>query len=341
MRVKSKLGEYNVSYWNDISTMVRDIGLNSDIVWFVDDNVYSRYNMFSHRPKSEPVTTLVCNEELKSFEYISLIIDHLARMKVKSTSTVIVVGGGTLQDAVSFACSIYNRGVKWVFIPTTLLSMADSCIGGKTSINYRNKKNIIGTYYPPKEVLICTKFLDTLPTEYYESGMGEIIKFHILSGTKFNKNQNINDLIQWSLSYKTNIIERDEFDQHERKYLNYGHTFGHALESTTDFKLAHGIAIMVGIAIVNCYAKNIGLLTEEIEQDIRNILKPYLVGIKYFKDECFDYTNLIEIIKSDKKNTSTINLVILEDNSPTLHSVLNFVPLQESLKEIHKWLRSI
>ena len=77
------------------------------------------------------------------FEYISFLIDHFARMKVKSTTTVIAVGGGTLQDAVGFVCSIYNRGIKWKFIPTTLLSMADSCIGGKTSINYRNKKNIL------------------------------------------------------------------------------------------------------------------------------------------------------------------------------------------------------
>ena len=109
MRVKSKLGDYDVNFWDDIESMIKQIGDGNDIVWIVDENVYSRYNIFDHRPACQPVTHLVCNEELKSFEWISSIVDHFARMKVKSTTTVIAVGGGTLQDAIGFVCSIYNR----------------------------------------------------------------------------------------------------------------------------------------------------------------------------------------------------------------------------------------
>lgn len=336
MRITSKLRDYYVEFHEKIELAIQSASKSENPLWIIDANVHNFYPQLRNIPNS---FLLVCNEETKSFEYIDTIIDKFAGYKVRPISTVIVVGGGTLQDAASFVCSIYNRGIKWKFIPTTLLSMADSCIGGKTSINYRDRKNIMGTYFPPTEVLICSKFLDTLPKEYYNSGMGEIVKFHALCGGKvLDKNKTVDKLIEWSLTYKRYIVETDEFDENYRKILNYGHTFGHALESISNYQIVHGRGVMMGMLIVNRYARKLGLLTQEKEQEIQEMIRPFISFYKDYNPDWFDYNKLMEIIKSDKKNTTTVNLIILENNSPTLHSVSNFVYLQESLEEIKEWL---
>lgn len=346
MRIKSKLWDYDVRYLGDIESLVKDISNNNnDLAWIIDDNVYTNYyNLFQNIPVCEPVTHIHCDESTKSFENIYNILNHFFRMKVKSSTTIIAVGGGTLQDAVGFACSIFHRGIQWKFVPTTLLSMADSCIGGKTSLNYRNKKNVFGTFYPPNEILICENWLETLPNEYYISGMGEIIKFYILNNDIHLFSLDKNDIfghIVYSLEYKKNIINIDEFDKKERKYLNYGHTFGHALESISDYSIPHGIAIMIGILIVNRYTNKLGYLDKIRENEIFNIITNTLhfVDKEYIhRKDWFDFDKLLEIIKHDKKYTNSVNLVIIKNNSPSLHLVEDFISLKQSLLEIYQEL---
>lgn len=336
MRIESKLKNYYVNYYDDISRIIDVLKSNENSVWVIDENIYDLYNKYI--PTNIEKILFESNEKNKSWENVGNLLNQFNLKQVKSDSTIIAIGGGTLQDAVGFCCSIYNRGIKWNFIPTTLLAQADSCIGGKTSINFSNKKNVLGTFYPPNEILICTEFLKTLPQEQYNSGMGEIIKFHILCDSNFDKNKNINDLITWSLNYKAWIIEKDEFDKNHRKNLNYGHTFGHALESISNYSIPHGIAVLVGILIANRYANNIGILTNEREQQIQDIIKPF---IKIpLKKEWFDYNELIKIVKSDKKNTSSINMILLRENYPILLSIQDFLILEKSVKETYEKFES-
>lgn len=339
MRIKSKIKDYNVIFFDSVSDLMSKVD-KTNTLWIIDDNVH---NYWSKEVNFESLEyfTLHCNEDLKSFENVYLLIDKFAHYKVNNNTTIITVGGGTLQDAVGFACSIYHRGINWKFIPTTLLSMADSCIGGKTSINYRDRKNIIGTFYPPSEILLCEEWLETLPKLYYNSGMGEIIKFYILNNDIFLISENKHDIIghiKYSLEYKNSIIEKDEFDKNERKFLNYGHTFGHALEATSLYEIPHGIAVLIGILIVNRYAKKLNMISDPKEKEIISIILPYLSNIRLDK-EWFDFDKTHNKIKSDKKNTNSINLVLILNNFPVLLPVSNILLLQESLEEIYQLIK--
>ncbi|MGV2387507.1 MAG UNVERIFIED_CONTAM: hypothetical protein LVR29_01675 [Microcystis novacekii LVE1205-3] len=156
--------------------------------------------------------------------------------------TLLVIGGGVIQDIGCFIASVLFRGIKWILIPTTLLAQCDSCIGSKSSINIQNFKNQIGTFYPPHEIILVFSVLKTLPSDEIRSGLGEIIKLNLLVGQSEVKQMKINlqklssdfleiqNLILDALNIKRRYIERDEFDKGVRNILNYGHTFGHAYE---------------------------------------------------------------------------------------------------------------
>lgn len=330
MIIKSKLRDYSVSFYDDVSTLVQSLP-TLDVMWIVDDNV--RLKWCQHFPKYR---TFISNEQNKSFENLSNLIDWFVISQVKKTTKIIAVGGGTLQDAVGFVCSIYNRGINWILVPTTLLSQVDSCIGGKTSCNYNHKKNILGTFYPPIEIKICKDFLSTLSQEHYKSGMGEIIKFYALRNELHLMPSDIQEQIKYSLDYKKKLIELDEFDRGERVFLNFGHTFGHALESISNYEIPHGIAVLLGMLIANRYATNMKMLSIDKEKEIKEVIKPWICG--NIKKDWFKFDDLLAIVKSDKKNTNLINMVLLSDNvgwSPVLTPIENFLVLEKSLKEVY------
>ena len=201
-------------------------------------------------------------EKHKSYDYLKIVLKQLLKKKVKRNYTIIAIGGGIIQDIACYVSSIYMRGLEWVYYPTTLLGMTDSCIGGKSSINLDNFKNTLGTYNPPSKIFINTNFLKTLKKEDLICGIIEAIKilyvnksFHkyfsflkqFTSKKIFFKREKIKKLIYLSLANKKKIIEKDEFDNSERLKLNFGHTFGHAIESSSNFKISHGIAVGLGI----------------------------------------------------------------------------------------------
>ena len=170
---------------------------------------------------------------------------------------LIVIGGGITQDVGGFAAAIYKRGINWIFIPTTILSMTDSCIGSKVSIN-RGSKNMLGLFGAPNKIFISDYFLNSLSKHDITSGIGEALKLSLIGGIQsykyfldqYNKKNYIN-IIKISSLIKKQLIEYDEFDENERRVLNYGHTIGHAIESVSNYFIPHGIAVLIGMYVIN------------------------------------------------------------------------------------------
>lgn len=334
LNVKSKLGDYEVKFYNTVNNIQKEIG---DSLVIIDSNVYDLYKKIF---KFDNIIIFNCIEQSKTLNGATLLFRELINRKVKSNGKIYVVGGGILQDVAGFVCSTYCRGIEYHLVPTTLLSQCDSCIGGKTSINFESVKNILGTFYPPSKIHICTQFINTLTDEDYLSGMGEIIKFNILKNTLSNiKNDYvIDDLILDGLSYKASIIEIDEFDKKERKFLNYGHTFGHAIESTSKYKVPHGTAVLIGILISNKVSNMLGLLSSNKESEIFNLILPY-INHQQLKEDWFKFEDLLSIIKHDKKNTDTINMVLITDRQPLIVPIKSQTVLEQAVKNIYASIR--
>jgi len=331
LTINSKSGKYNVNFYNTIDKTLSQI---QDYLLVVDSNIYNLH------PEYFQNNTIVfeCNENNKSLEGAILILNELVKRKIKSNGKVAIIGGGILQDVAGFACSVYCRGIEYILVPTTLLSQCDSCIGGKTSINFESVKNILGTFYPPKEILICPEFLNTLTIADYLSGVGEIIKFNALKNTLdsfeelYSKKDNYT-LIYDSLKYKANIIEIDEFDKAERKFLNFGHTFGHALESTSNYVIPHGTGVLFGILIANNISTYLGYLSSNRNLEIQQLIYKFIEH-QSIDENWFNFDNLLEIIKLDKKNTGSINMVLLTDSKPIITKIDNLEILKQATNEV-------
>lgn len=332
LKVKSKIFDYNIKFIDSIDYIGNYIDQENTIT-IIDQNVVLLYPLLNRKDN----IIINCTEEAKTFSGIDNVLDELIRRKANIKTKLIVIGGGILQDLVGFCASIYCRGIDYILIPTTLLSQTDSCIGGKTSINYNNRKNILGTFYPPKEILIYTGFLDTLTKTDYISGLGEIYKFHILQGrmSEFNPNGDIKSMIYSGLEYKIDILSKDEFDKGERKFLNYGHTFGHALESISHHQIPHGLAVILGSLIAT-------KLTQKLNYNVKDYELILEKGISLFKEskislnpEWFDVDKLIEITKSDKKSVGKLTMVLV-DNKPFLENIKDITILKNILNQIYE-----
>jgi 3-dehydroquinate synthase len=227
------------------------------------------------------------NEDNKSLERIPDIILKLREHGINRASHLVAVGGGVIQDIATFAASIYMRGIPWTYMPTTLLSMADSCVGGKSSINVIGYKNLVGNFYPPVQVLIDLDFVASLDSEQIVGGLYEAVKICYAMGKQeflaylseasrppisaFGAQR----VVMRALRAKKWFIETDEFDQKERLLLNFGHTFGHALESGTGFGVSHGIAVGIGMLVAIEYARCRNWLSP-IGTDVTNQLRDYV-----------------------------------------------------------------
>ena len=259
-------------------------------------------------------------EQNKSIENIIPVIEQLVRNKVKRSHTLIAIGGGIIQDITCFISSVLLRGIPWKFVPTTLLSQADSCIGSKSSINLGITKNILGTFHPPKEVFINCNFLESLNETEIFSGIGEIIKVHIIDGQScfdqltldydrliFDR-QMLLKYVRNSLLIKKKFIELDEFDIGIRNIFNYGHSFGHAIEAATNFAIPHGIAVSMGMCIANNIAFYKGFVPKEAVDRMDVVLRK---NFEKFKTQTISLELFIESLKKDKKNTDSRLKLIL------------------------------
>jgi 3-dehydroquinate synthase len=251
----------------------------------------------------------------------------------KRNARIVSVGGGIVQDITGFTANILYRGISWTFIPTTLLAASDSCIGGKTSLNYRKFKNLLGTFYPPDEIFICPSFFKTLTQRDFESGLGEVVKFNIMAGTEGLQNieasldallsrdgEILNKCVENSLRFKKEFIEEDEFDRGERIKLNFAHTFGHGIETITGYEIPHGTAVAIGMIMANRISVKRNLLTEETAARSEKVLLD-IIHISYdFRQLNMD--DFINAIRKDKKQINdSLTAVLMTDRARDLRIV--------------------
>lgn len=332
LEIQSKINNYSIHFVENLNTIQTLIDQPNTIT-FIDSNV-SRLYPELHR---EANIVVECTENVKTLDGTHSIFDNLIERKANIQTRLVVIGGGILQDLIGFCASTYCRGIQYDLVPTTLLSQADSCLGGKTSINVKGKKNILGTFYPPNNIYICTEFLKTLSTLDYCSGLGEVYKFHILENRidQFNIDGDITDMIYRGLLFKGDILSRDEFDKGERKYLNFGHTFGHALETTSQNNLPHGIAVILGCMIAS-------RITSKLKYKVPNYNQLLEKGIELInkaniklEQSWFDLESLLEIVKSDKKSTGKLTMVLSTDHN-FLQDIEDIKIVKQALQETYE-----
>lgn len=349
MIIKSKIKKYKVNFSKNFS-FFEELKKIDNSFFVIDKKVFNIYrNKFNFLNEANYLL-IEASERKKVIDTVLNIIDNLARLSSKKNTTLISIGGGIIQDITGFTANILYRGIKWVFIPTTLLAQSDSCIGSKTSLNFTNFKNLLGTFYPPDKVIIDINFLNTLNSKDYFSGLGEIFKFSIMNGQNSlinfensllnlnNKNQKeLKFFILESLKLKKLLIESDEFDKNERNLLNYGHTFGHSIESITNFDIPHGQAVTFGIIFANIISKNKNLIQEKLKNKIEKIgLKILTKKIKDLK--LLDDQILWNTLKKDKKNLGeNITFILLKDNFKLeIFKDISLIDIKNALNEFKK-----
>lgn len=320
--IQSHRGPYKVRFGPLFCGL--ESGLREQEHLIIDAKVAQLYsNLLGRALSGHSVLQIEATETNKSLEKLPGYIRYLLDRGIRRNHVLIAVGGGIIQDITAFIAATLLRGLSWRFYPTTLLAQADSCIGSKSSINVGSYKNQLGTFNPPCEIWISTDVLNTLDETEIRSGIGEMIKVHIISGLEDFRalaadypkiacdKQTTVHYIRRALEIKKTKIEIDEFDRNERLVMNYGHSFGHAIESATHYAIPHGIAVTIGMDMANYLSLRLGLLGQELFEELHSLLAVNYSG--------FDRTPIPEdllfaALGRDKKNTDrALSLILLRD----------------------------
>ena len=321
IQIKSSLYDYEVVFTNDFTSVT--FGKSTELAYIIDRNIYNLYAPCFKGVQESHIFLMDAVENEKNMDTVMNMIEFFHGLSVKKNWKVVCFGGGITQDVTTIACNLYLRNIDWYFVPTTLLSMCDSCIGGKCGINYKHIKNQIGVFYPPKKIYIDTHFLSTLKDADYINGWGEIVKFSLTKDNIFFKELleeksfipcgNIEKYICQGLLVKKAIIEQDEFESDLRRVLNYGHTFGHALEAYTNNDIPHGMGVLWGMDVVNYIAYREGKISLDYYKQIKSFICD-----NFLKSEIVieNADRLFDLVKTDKKvQNNTISLALLDGSS--------------------------
>ena len=280
----------------------------------VDKNVHNLYGIEKVQSNTMAIDA---NEENKTIDTVLSVVDWLNSHDFTKADTLTVMGGGILQDIGGSVAKLYKRGINWVFIPTTLLSMVDSCIGGKVGLNY-DGKNQLALFSAPSKVIIATDFLDTLSEKDIKSGLGEALKLCIVGGDvalevykDYLTSTDIEPLIKTALHIKKEIIEDDEFEQGNRSVLNYGHTGAHCLEIMSNYRLTHGQAVVLGMYVVNklyVHHDEYNHIGSDYYETYNKLCLDLIGDISDFD---IDYSQLKDLLKKDRKTMGDfVNFVV-------------------------------
>ena len=288
------------------------------------------FNDLTKNLETENIYTCILpdGEKIKENSYLIKITDLLSKNNFSRNDCIIALGGGVVGDLSGYAASIYKRGIKFVQVPTTLLSQVDSAVGGKTAINNSYGKNIIGTFYQPNFVLIDTDTLNTLPKREIFAGFAEILKYSLILDKNFfnwlekngrsilrHKNKNIISIaIYKSCMLKSKIVKKDEFENNYRAILNFGHTFAHAIETSTNYsrKIIHGEAVLIGMMLAARLSTYLGYLKSNDLKIIKDIYKKLKLNFKYRKFVTIrNMNNVFKIMLNDKKSIGNKTKIIL------------------------------
>lgn len=313
MIVKIELGNSN-SYEIFIERL-KDLYFDRKVVVVTNPTVSSfhlEYLKTKLSARELTICTIPDGEEYKNMQTLEMILDSCFESKLDRKSLLVAFGGGVIGDMTGFAASIYQRGVDFIQIPTTLLSQVDASVGGKTGINNKYGKNLVGTFHQPKAVYIDSTFLKTLPKREFGAGVAEIIKmavcfnkdfFEWLEKNDLNDEKNIDIAIQKSVQTKAWVVSQDEKEQGLRAALNYGHTFGHVIENLTNYKTyLHGEAVGIGMCIANSLAVKLGIMSKENEKRVKDLLQKYSIPTTFKIENVEDF---YEHFYLDKKSSNS------------------------------------
>ena len=288
-------------------------------------------------------------DEHKNATQLFQLLDFFSEKNLSRKAVVVVFGGGMLGDLVGFAASIYLRGIGCIQLPTSLLAMVDSSVGGKTGINTKHGKNLIGSFTQPLAVGVSLEVLGSLPQREFLSGMAEVVKYALISDRSFldwlleskdsilkRDESALRSIIQYSCCIKARVVELDEKEQGLRAVLNFGHTFGHALEKLDGYStnLLHGEAIMQGMLMALFVSCNLGLLQEEQAQIAKQAIKSFQFAPS--SAPTWQAKTLVKAMQNDKKNivSSEIRLVVLTNLAKACLVPIDSAKL-ESILEIY------
>ena len=276
--------------------------------------------------KNVYIFSLKSGEKSKSFSSYQKILNKLFELKFDRSDIVIAFGGGVVGDITGFSAATYMRGIKYIQIPTTLLAQVDSSVGGKTAINVAQGKNLVGAFYNPSLVIVSTYFLNTLSDEEFKSGLGEVVKYALIGNKKLRsiieknsqqiisrKESVLKTIIEESIKTKSKIVTKDEKENGIRAILNFGHTFGHAIEAYKNYKgITHGAAITLGMVIASRISFYEGYIKNYQLDNVVNLISSIGLRTDYSK---YNYIHLKKYIKSDKKiKNGKLNLVLIDKN---------------------------
>jgi 3-dehydroquinate synthase len=351
LSIRSKLKNYVVTIHKDTETISTQ-GPDSRLIYIVDSRVWKLHrNDLLKNVRNANIIFLDASEGIKSLATVQELYKDLLIYEIQRATQIVVIGGGVIQDVSGFVASTIYRGIDWTFIPTTLLAQVDSCIGGKSSLNFMGYKNLLGTFFPPSKIDIYPEFLTTLHIEDFYSGLGEIVKLHIVAGKEkysFLKSEVSNFLLHHehsvfqvicsSLETKKKFIEEDEFDVGNRRFLNYGHCFGHAIEASSEFRIPHGQAVIIGMLLANLVSLKRNVLSRSVYDDLIALLFSCLLS-KPKKEELATKLIINGLINDKKRSGSKLALILLKDNfEMELIQDMEEMEVHFALKELQKLL---
>lgn len=339
--VRSLFKKYRVLFTNDFNLDIK--GMDSGKYFFIVDKQVAilHRDRISKILEANNVFIVEATELNKTIGYCHDLIIKMVGRNIRKNDVLVAVGGGIIQDITAFISSIMFRGIDWIFYPTTLLAQADSCIGSKTSINLGKYKNLLGNFYPPLKVIINMQFLSTLSKDAIKSGIGEMLHFYIISNEPLIKRlmndyekilanpMHLKKYIWASLKIKKQMIEIDEFDKGARNIFNYGHTFGHAIESVSKYRVCHGQAVTMGMDIANYISLSLGYLGRKKYDSMRQILAKNMPEFSLTGNKINYY---IQALSKDKKNTDQ-DLCCILTRGPGIMMKAK-IPLNGRLKEL-------
>jgi len=314
----SAMGEYDVVVENveQVGRLLHERGLQNPIV-VTDENVARLHaekvlESLQRFYPSPGLLTVPPGESYKTLDTVNLLWQGFLEWGLDRKSTIVALGGGMIGDLAGFAASTYMRGVHWVAVPTTLLSMVDASLGGKTGFDLPEGKNLIGSFYPPKLVLADPQVLQTLPEAELISGMAEVVKHGIISdpelfhlctrGLDWVKN-NLEEIVKRAMAVKIKVIEEDPYEKGFRAALNLGHTVGHAVELVSGFELKHGEAVAIGMVAEARLAERLMVANSGLSDKIGDVLSA--LGLPVQIPPELPREEILGAMKVDKKKNAS------------------------------------
>lgn len=329
--------EENIGFYRSVKSTLEKIP--SRALFVVDRNVYENWSELSLWLQDKKVYLLEASELYKTLEEVERIYDFL--YKNQTVEPLVAIGGGITGDVAGFAAATFKRGIPLILIPTTLLSMCDSTVGGKCGVNYKGVKNYIGTFKKPDDIFITTEFLETLPIKDLKSGMGEVLKYGVighesildlLESEDTLESVDTRKYIELGLKIKLEVVAEDFHDRGIRNILNFGHNIAHALEAAYPEMLTHGEAVALGLLVELKLSEDLLSLDPGIRRRVRGLMTKFCMttGIPGLSKE-----KILGFIKKDKKNDENLRFTLL--SAPGCARIKQSVAeekIESALKEI-------